>query len=101
MVTEKCDMKTYMKELNLENSRLRFKIRSAMCPTIKMCFQSDVKFAEDLWSCWDSDCTEIDSMSHVRHCSAYSNLRHDLDLDLDQDLVTYFRKVIEGRQNTI
>ena len=38
-------------------------------------------------------------MAHIRQCPAYEGLWQDLNLDDDQDLVDYFRKVIMMREN--
>ena len=89
-----------MHDLKLSDSRLRFKLRAAMCPTVKMHFQSDTKFAKELWSCWDCEDYQIDSLAHIQRCSVYADLRHDLDLEEDQDLVTFFRRVIEKRKDS-
>ena len=36
--------------------------------------------------------------SHIRYRPAYEKFRHDKDLDNDQDLVKYFREVINMRE---
>ena len=95
---EECDVKPYIKEMKLQDARLRFKLRSSMVPTVKMNFQSDPKFSSDLWSCWS--CSDPDSITHIKLCLTYSDLREDLDLDVDHDLVTYFRRVIDRREET-
>ena len=58
-----------------------------MVPIVKMNFQSETKFKNDLWSCID--------------CSVYEEYRSDLDLTCDKDIVTYFRRVLEHRMKTV
>ena len=42
---------------------------------------------------------EMDTQSHVLVCQAYGDLREGLSFKQDMDLVLYFRKVVERRQN--
>ena len=67
-----------------------------MFPTIKMGFQSDVKFAHKLWDCTD---LELDTVNHIKRYPSYSGMREGLDLDCHQDFVMYFTKVINHRLN--
>ena len=96
-------MKDYFKELNVNDSRVRFKIASEMLPSIKMNFQSDKKFTADCWTCdgcRDGFTDNRDSQNHVIFCEAYEEFRIGKDLSKDQDLVDYFKSVIEHRMKT-
>ena len=97
MANEKFELKPYLRSMDISFARDKFRLRSKMTRTVKMNFSSDKKYASDLWSCWH--CPSIDSQSHVRVCPAYQQLRNDKDLDNDHDLVTYFRQVIQLRDN--
>ena len=93
-------MKGYFKELNVNDSRVRFKIASEMLPSIKMNFQSDKKFTADCWTCdgcSDGLTDKRDSQNHVLYCEAYEEFRIGKDLSKDQDLVDFFKSVIEHR----
>ena len=68
-----------------------------MTKTVKMKFPSDAGYRKDLWKCYH--CPNIDTQSHIRYCPAYEKFRNDKDLDNDQDLVKYFREVIDMREN--
>ena len=68
-----------------------------MTKTVKMHFQSDPKFAKDLWKCWH--CQNIDTSIHIKSCQAYSELRLNKNLDFDPDLVKYFEEVIQLRES--
>ena len=95
--------KDYFKELNVNDSRVRFKIASEMLPSIKMNFQSDKKFTADCWTCdgcRDGLTDKRDSQNHVIFCEAYEEFRIGKDLSKDQDLVDYFKSVIEHRMKT-
>ena len=41
---------------------------------------------------------EVESDSHVMVCSGYGDLRKGLDLNRDEDLVTYLQKVMLARE---
>ena len=69
-----------------------------MVPSIQMNFKSDPKFAANLWTC--SGCNSSrDTQDHVVQCPGYANLRDNLDLQVDADLVKYFRQVLMVRDD--
>ena len=92
---EKYEMKEYMKKLNMNNARMKFRIRTKMVENIGFNFSSDNKYASRLWQC--SHCENIDSQSHVLVCVGFKHLREGKDLKSDKDLVNYFREVISLR----
>ena len=94
---EKFEVKSYVKNMNPAQARLRFRISSFMTKTVKMNFSSDPKNARDLWQCWH--CDKIDSQAHILHCTEYEHFREGKSLDNDLDLVEYFRQVINLREN--
>ena len=91
--------KPYLSKLTIIDARLRFRIASQMVQTVKMNFQSDRAFKEDLWKC--TACGKADSQKHLFSCKGYENFRKDKDLSKDKDLVTYFRSIIQERMNNI
>ena len=97
---ENFEMKSYFKTLNVTDSRIRFKLATQMLPTIKMNFQSDMKFTADCWvcdSCRDGQNDKRDSQNHVMICKAYESFRVGKDLSKDKDLVDFFKSVVEHR----
>ena len=40
---------------------------------------------------------EVDTQSHVLQCMEYKDLRGDMDLEKDEDMVKYFREVLKRR----
>ena len=101
--TEEFNRKSYISSLNIHESRMRFKIKSHMTPSIRMNFQSDVQHTRDLWAC-PGCLTELDigcrdPQYHVMICPSYADLRQDKDLTKDRDVVHYFQQVIKQRQN--
>ena len=73
-----------------------------------MNFPSGSVFATQLWTC--SGCStsrpdgqEVgrrDTQSNIMVCPGFSDIRQDLDLDNDRDLVNYFSQVFKIRLET-
>ena len=95
--TEKFELKPYLLNLQTDDARQKFRLRSFMTKTVKMNFQSDIAFKKQLWKC--SHCPNIDTQSHIRHCPAYEHLRIGKNFDNDQHLVRYYKQVIAVREN--
>ena len=62
----------------------------------KFNYKNDATFAKDLWRC-DSCLKEIETQSHILHCEAYKHLRKDKDITNDEDIVEYYKQVMEVR----
>ena len=89
-------LKAYFKELNVEEARTKFKLRTNMIKT-KFNYKNDRKNNYDNWAC-DSCESAIDSQSHVLWCPAYEKLRAGKNLQSDKDLVHYYAEVLLLRQ---
>ena len=67
-----------------------------MMQSVQMNFQSDAKFASNLWKC---KCDSMDTQYHLENiCPLYDDIRKDKDLSDDNDLVAFFQQVIARRQ---
>ena len=115
--TESFEMQSYFKTLNLAQSRLKFKLISKICPTIASCFHRNPKYKKIGYLCegcsvkqssgsvshhvTESSSEElnksIDTSAHIERCSAYADLRMNLDLRDQRDLLTYVQAVINRR----
>ena len=89
-----CEMKEYMNLKSLSDVRNTFRVRTNMVEGFKGSFKNMFKHT-------DLDCVgcglEIDYQAHSMVCPAYDDLREGLDMEKDQDLVTFFKKVMESR----
>ena len=120
---EDFEVKPYFKMLNLQQSRLFFKIRCQNTPTIKYNFKNDPKFRAEGWIC--SDCMMdfcaakftsgmisskvgnkhkmgyLDTQDHVMfQCDANVDLRKNKDLlNNPVECVQFFQQVIQRRNN--
>ena len=74
-----------------------------MTPTIRMNFQSDSEFSRLLWACpgcsIPGDVTHgaRDTQTHVLICDSYAKFREGRNLNVDEDLVSFFKAVINDR----
>ena len=91
--TEKCETKSYIRNLSVNDARQIFKKRTSMTQYVKMNYMSELKYVKDLWLC-DSCQTSIDSMNHVMWCPSYSELRAGKNMDDDQDVARYLHDVM-------
>ena len=100
-----------MKTLNIAQARLWFKLKTSMTPTVRMNFPSDVEFSDQLWTC--TGCSDFpdrlggvigrrDTQTHIMPmvCPGYDDLRQDINLDEDRDLVNYLSMVLKIRLQT-
>ena len=107
---ESFKLKSYFKELTINKSRLQFKLNSKMTPKIASNFHRDPKYREIDYLCVGCSVgtggredssgelnRNIDTEDHVTRCLGYADLRQNLDLDSQSDLLTYFQLVIDRR----
>ena len=103
---EEYKRKSYFYDMNLEQTRTRFRISSKMLQTVKSNFSS--KYKHTSMSCQsckgmkreteDSEDDPIDSQSHLlTSCLAFSDIRDQYDTNTDLGLVKFFSAVIERR----
>ena len=95
---ENCDVKDYLKSLNLPDARMKFSIRTKMTRTVQMNYKGDPKFTQNKWKC--QDCGTPDTQEHIIRCPTYQHLRSGKNLESDRDLVEYFRKVLQIRDKS-
>ena len=87
--------KSYLTEMNLPDDRMNFSLRSRMFKC-KMNYLNTEQYRAEMSRC-DSCQTCIDSQSHILYCPAYQQLREGKTLTSDQDIVSYFKEVLEIR----
>ena len=109
---EKFEMKQYFKTLNVSECRLRFKIKYFLTPTVSWNFKNDKVFKAQNYLCQDclSDDVmndsrprgSINSQEHLMYeCPANLDLKRGKSLDKTEDLVSFFKDLIERRQNKL
>ena len=110
-------MQDYFRELNIQDSRMKFRIDSFLVPTIRMNYKSHKKYKAENWLC--PDCTpesvtmspsppgdlstslttlHADTQEHAYVCLGNSDLREGRDLDKTRDQVAFFSDLVERRK---
>ena len=92
---ENFSAKSYLSDLNLNQVRTKFKLRSRMVE-VKNNFKGG-RTAVNLLC--DSCESSLETQDHILFCPAYSDLRIDMDLGCDMDLVNYVRQVLVRRED--
>ena len=91
--TENFEAKSYLTELNLVQARTKFKLRSRMLE-LRNNYKGEYRKANLLC---EGCKVSIETQDHVLFCPFYSDLRQDIDLSCDKDLVNYYREVMNIR----
>ena len=100
MGCEEFEIKDYFHHLNLADSRLKFRERSHCMTTCRTDYPSDIENVRAMFKC--HHCDEIDSLDlHWKSCQGYKHLRENRDLNVDSDLVGYYRDIINLREQPL
>ena len=97
MYDEKFVTKEYLKNMSVKNARVKFKLRTKMTD-VKFNYKNNPVNRATLWYC-DSCQSAVETQSHILWCPAYSELRQGKDINNDEHLIDYVRKVLEIRDN--
>ena len=90
---ENFEAKPYLTELNLIQARTKFKLRSRMLE-LRNNYKGEYRKTNLLC---EGCKVSIETQDHVLFCPFYSELRQDIDLSCDKDLVNYYREVMDIR----
>jgi hypothetical protein len=92
--SEDCQRKGYMDLKSLADVRSIFRVRTNMVEGFRGSFQN--MYENTSLNCEGCGLV-VDYQAHSMECPAYDDLREGLDMDKDLDLVTFFRKVMDRR----
>ena len=95
LVNEEFSRKEYLKKLNIQQARTKFKFRCSMTQHVKMNQKSNPQYAESLWRC--EECGLQDTNSHLLWCNGYESLREGKDLECDRQLCEYLQRIFISR----
>ena len=91
------EMQGYFKDKSIENGRMSFRIRTQMLDEIPGNFKNKFKNDKEKLKCNHCASDQIMTQSHCMDCSAWADIRNDLDLSKIDDLVKFFRKLLAER----
>ena len=95
MSEEVYGLKDYFRNLNLADSRIKFRERVSCMTSCRMHFPSDPANIKALFEC---TCGQIDNLNHWKHCIDYAHLSEKvLDWNDDVQDVNFYRGVIKSR----
>ena len=87
----------YFENKSIENARMSFKLRSQMLENIPGNFKNKFKKDEEKLKCQHCDLSEVMTQSHCVECTAWTDLKKDLDLTKIDDLVKFFQRLLLER----
>ena len=90
------DVQPYFHDKNIENGRIKFKIRSKMLKKVPGKFKNLYKHVENGLKC--EFCIDELTQNHIISCPGRIEHRQDLDMNNLDHLVTYF-KIILGEKS--
>ena len=90
-------IQNYFHDKSIENGRMAFKIRTQMLEDIPANFKNKYRNNKEKLKCEDCDANELMSQSHCVSCTAWSDVRKDLDLTSIDDMVIFFRRLLSER----
>ena len=92
--SEDCQRKEYMELKCLADVRNIFRVRTNMVEGFRGSFQN--MYENTSLNCVGCGLV-VDYQAHSMECPSYEDLREGLDMERDLDLVTFFRKVMDRR----
>ena len=87
----------YMNEKSVENTHMAFRIRCEMVPDIKGNFLDKFRRKGETLECSDCPSKDAQTQSHCCVCPSWEKLRHGLQLDRIDDMVTFFQRLLLER----
>ena len=97
---KEAELKEYLKEMNLEDSRVMFSICANSVKHVKSHRMSDKVYEKEDWLCECGRSTQ--SSGHLLRCPSYESIRKSMNFTLnDEDIVEYFRRIIRIRDDAL
>ena len=105
--SEPFEVQPYFKQLNVPDSRFKFKLKSRVTAKIANNCHNDKRFKAIGYRCIgclrDQPIREnheisLDTEEHILNCNSYSHLRLNKQMDRDTHIIEYFRQVIALRE---
>ena len=96
---EEFGLKEYFKNLNLSESRLKFRIRSKCVSTCQTHYPSNKDYALNSFRCINCpEEFEIYQLSHWHHCKFFIEKFGEINKDDEKSIIKFYQGVIKFRQ---
>ena len=99
LAKEEFGRKSYIRDLDLQQARTKFKFRTSMTQHVKMNQKSNEEYAATLWKC--EECGRQDTNLHLLSCSGYQSMRDGKNLNCDKQLCEYLQKIFIQRNKNL
>ena len=97
MVNPNLEMKEYVKKGTLYKARKTWEVRSHMLDVAGN-YPGNNKYKASRWMCQACDLEVKEDQEHLTRCRGYEDLRGDADLNMENELVDFFTRVMERRR---
>ena len=97
MVNQNLEMKEYVKKGTLYSARKTWEVRSHMLDVAGN-YPGNNKYKASRWMCQACDLEVKEDQEHLTRCRGYEDLRGDADLNMENELVDFFTRVMERRR---
>ena len=88
------EKQAYFDDKSIENGQMSFKIRSHMLEDIPGNFKNKFRKVKEKLKCRYCKSDQIMTQSHCLDCSAWTDIREDLDLSKIDDMVRFFQRLL-------
>ena len=92
------EVQNYFLDKSIENGRMSFKIRSQMLENIPGNFKNKFRLDKEKLKCQYCESDQVMTQSHCLECTAWKDIKKDLDLTKIEDLVKFFKKMLSKRE---
>ena len=97
MYNQNLEMTDYMKKGTLYSARRTWEVRSHMLDVAGN-YPSHNKYNNSSWKCQACDGDVREDQEHLKECDDYVDLRVDVDLENEPELIDFFHRVMERRR---
>ena len=92
------EVQNYFLDKSIENGRMSFKIRSQMLENIPGNFKNKFRLDKEKLKCQYCKSDQVMTQSHCLECTAWKDIKKDLDLTKIEDLVKFFKEMLSKRE---
>ena len=91
------EVQNYFLDKSIENGRVSFKIRSQMLENIPGNFKNKFRNQKEKLICRHCQTEQVMTQSHCLECTAWVDIKKDLDMTKIEDLVKFFQRLLLER----
>ena len=101
LALEEFGLKEYFLNLNLSDSRMKFRVRSQCVNTCQSHFPSNHGYAMNSFQCINCSEFEIDQLSHWHRCHFFKDMIEKVNTQDEKSVLQFYRSIIKLRQDQI